>query len=244
MTTSTLEALAQSTEHDPSEPPEATPTEPETPEQLIARGVIPEGYTRDKDTGDIRPKKRGGRPRRGTPPPTPDTPIDRSTGDEPPNSKAKGKRRQAIPRWQKGVIANGMTKLYKRTGKIIKALDRDIGIAVIENAEDCGEAWDDLARTNPRVRALLMKLISGGAWGAVLMAHLPILLAIVMKDGIRKHIPFMKLLENVMSDDEDGQSEVSKLLGGMSPEDMQQVMSLGMQLMGQTAGQVNPNGAE
>lgn len=233
MTTATLEALAQSTEHEPDE----DPPEVETPEQLIARGIIPEGYTRDRETNEIRPKKRGGRPRQGTPPPTPTEPVTRGQ-DEAPNPKAKGKPQQHIPRYQKGVIAAGMTKLYRRAGKIIKAMDRDIGIAVIESAEDCGEAWDDLARTNPRVRAFLMKLISGGAWGAVLMAHLPILLAIIMKDGIRKHIPFMKLIEAATSEDEKGESSVADFLGGMSGEDMRQMVQLGMTMMGQTAEKV------
>lgn len=240
MDTDTLTALGQSTELPDPDPPEQDPPE-ETPEQLIARGVIPEGYTRDPYTKEIRPKKRGGRRRQGTPPPAPDTPIERGQ-DEPPNSKAKGRVRQSVPRWQKGVIAAGMTKLYKRTGKIIKAMDRDIGIAVIESAEDCGEAWDDLARTNPRVRAFLMKLIAGGAWGAVLMAHAPILMAIIMKDGIRKHIPFIKLLEGVMSDDEDGPSDISTMLGGMTQDDIQRVMDLGMQMMGKAAMRVNTNG--
>lgn len=247
MDTDTLTALGQSTELPEHDPPDLTPPPPdqgeqetETPEQIIARGGIPEGYTRDQQTKEIRPKKTRGRPRTGTPPPTPQTPIDR-TEDESPDSKARGKVQKGVPRWQKGVIANGMTKLYSRTGKIIKAMDRDIGIALIESAEDCGEAWDELARTNPRVRAFLLKLITGGAWGAVIMAHLPILMAIVMKDGIRKHIPFMKLLEAATSDDEDGKPAMGDMLSGLSSEDMKNMVQLGMQMMEQTAGKVNTN---
>src|SRR5579872_1893542 len=101
----------------------------------------------------------------------------------------------------KGFIATRVNKLYVRTGKIVKVADAEIGDAIIsctkkESDDDVtvGEAWEDLARTNPRVRALLLKILQGGAWGQLFMAHMPIFMAIVMKDGIRKHIPFMKLM--------------------------------------------------
>lgn len=212
-----------------------------TPEQIIAHGGIPDGYVRDSVTKEIRPRKRSGRRRTGTAALRPDTPLDRSP-DEKPDSKAKAKRQPATPRYQKGVIAAGMTRLYKRTGKIIKAMDKPIGIAVIESAEDCGEAWDELARTNPRVRRALMKLISGGAWGALIMAHAPIFLAILMKDGIRKHIPFMKLLNSVL-DDQDESNDIKDLLGGMNADDMRDVMNLAQNLMGSAAASASKNGA-
>jgi hypothetical protein len=224
MDTDTLTALA-----------DATDLREETPEQLIARGIIPEGYTRDPYTKEIRPKKRGGRIRTGTPPPATGSPIGREP-DQAPDSKARGKTQPHTPRYQKGVIAAGMTKLYRRAGKIIREIDRDIGIAVMECAEDCGEAWDELARTNPRVRKFLLKLITGGAWSAVFMAHAPILLAIIMKEGIRKRIPFMKLIKAGLEKDETGQAaDLSSMLGNMTPEDMQAMVNLGMQLMDQVS---------
>jgi hypothetical protein len=220
---------------------EATESLEETPEQLITRGIIPEGYTRDPHTKEIRPKKRGGRPRTGTPPPATGTPVDREP-DQAPDSKARGKTQPRIPRYQKGVIAAGMTKLYRRAGKIIKEMDRDIGTAVIECAEDCGEAWDELARTNPRVRRFLLKLITGGAWTAVFMAHAPILLAVIMKERIRKHIPFMKLIEAGLEEDETGQAaDLSAMLGNMTSEDMRAMVNLGMRMMDQAATKVNSN---
>lgn len=216
----------------------------ETPEDLIARGVIPEGYIRDPKTKEIRPRKRRGR-RAGTAAPRPETPLERGE-DEKPDSKARGKRKQPVPRYQKGVVAAGMTKLYKRTGRIVKAIDRPIGIAIVECAEDCGEAWDELARTNPNVRRTLMKLISGGAWGAVIMAHAPIAMAIIMKDGIRKHIPFMRLIEGVMEDANEGDDDegIGGLLKGMTREDMQQMMNVAQGMMGGMAARAAQNGAD
>lgn len=183
---------------------------------------IPEGWVRDRDTGEYRPPKRRGR-KPVTPPPSEHDPIER-TEDNPPGKTPRARKTSSasIPRYKAGVIAKGMATLYRRTGKILKALDRDIGIAVIESADDCGEAWDDLARTNPRIRAVCMKLITGGAWTQLFVAHLPILLAILMKDAIRKHIPFGKFLARAMEPDEDQTSAVSDMLGAdLTPEDVQ-----------------------
>lgn len=250
MTAETLGLLAADTEvpdpglsGDSLTPADQGERETETAEEMIARGEIPEGYTRDPRTKQVRPKKTRGRPRLGTSAPRPDTPLDRKP-DESPDTKAKGHREAPIPRYQKGVIAAGMTKLYKRAGRVVKAMDKDIGTAIIECAEDCGEAWDELARTNPRIRRTLMKMISGGAWGSVIMAHLPIVLAIIMKDGIKKHIPFMKLIDSMMADDEEGPSDLSSMLGGMSQEDMKQAMSMAQGLMGGVAMRAAQNGAD
>lgn len=195
----------------------------------------PAGWVKDRTTGEFRPPKRRGRkPLTPPPPPGEHEPLNRETPDTEPDSKSRGVNAKGVPRWKAGVIAKGMTKLYKRTGKIIKAMDRDIGIAVIESAEDCGEAWDDLARQNPRIRAFLLKLITGGSWMALLWAHAPIFLAIIMKDGIKKHIPFVKLLKATLEPDEEGTSEVSDLLGGLQGADVQDIIKLGQTLMQQT----------
>lgn len=200
-------------------------TEPENPAP-----EIPEGWVLDKETKQYRPPKRRGRRPAATPPPTDHEPITRADDTEP-DSKARGKTRAAVPRWKAGVISKGMAKLYRRTGKILKAIDRDIGIAVIESADDCGEAWDDLARTNPRIRAALLKMITGGSWASLLWAHAPIFMAIAMKDGIRKHIPFMRFVETMFEPDENGTSEMSEALGGLQPGDVNQMMGFAQGLM-------------
>jgi hypothetical protein len=50
--------------------------------------------------------------------------------------------------------------------------------------EACADAWVMLARRDARVRALLRKLTTGSAWGAVFMAHMPIVLPLLMRKGI------------------------------------------------------------
>lgn len=195
---------------------------------------IPEGWVKDRVTGEFRPPKRRGRKPLPATPPGDHEPITREADTEP-DAKSRGRNVKGVPRWKAGVIAKGMTKLYKRTGKIIRAMDRDIGIAVIECAEDCGEAWDDIARQNPRIRAFLLKMITGGSWASLIWAHAPIFMAVIMKDGIRKHIPFMKLIESLLETDADGTSEVSDALGGLQPGDVQQMMGVAQGLMANMA---------
>jgi hypothetical protein len=185
--------------------------------------------------------------------------------DRKPGKSAKTKRSRrvktdtavSVPPFRAGPIAAGMNKLYFRTGKFIRVMDRDIGMAVIEStrkeSEDdvtVGEAWEELARTNPRIRAALLKLISGGSYTQLMMAHAPIFLAIIMKDSIKKHIPFMKLIEAALVDDGDGDgggqpSDISAMLGGLSPEDAAQMAQMAQGMMAQMGFNMgrNPNGA-
>jgi hypothetical protein len=139
-----------------------------------------------------------------------------------------------------GTIARGMNKLYARAGKICKVMDPEIGEAILsvtkkESADDVtvGEAWEELAKTNPRVRAFLLKALQGGAWGQLVMCHVPILMAIIMKDAIRKHIPFMKLITALMEEDSEGEpSEVTKATG-LKKEDVDEAMKVAMSMLPQ-----------
>lgn len=197
-------------------------------------------------------------------------------GDETPSapgrkrSKAKAeKAAEPTPQHRPGIITKGVNKLYRKAGKIVQVMDPAIGFAIIEstrNTADEGEAddsvgaaWDEVARTNPRIRKFLLKLIAGGAWGQLIMAHAPILLAILMKEGVAKHIPFMQLMQAFLSDGPDtdahaahepdgsgaqaGGGGLSGLLDGLRPEDLEQMQGLAQQMMmGQAAKVADPNG--
>lgn len=201
----------------------------------------PWGWTRDKETGKMRPKKRPGRPKV---PPTAEEiaadlaargPAERDK-DRPPES-GKGKRSlaepPAMPRG--GVIAAGVNKLYRRAGKIVRAMDPDIGEAIImctrrDDLEDdeltVGEAWENLCRTNPRIRAFIMNAIRGGAWSDLVMAHAPIGIALFMKPWVQRLIPFGRLVESVAEADEDTPEGGGGLPGGMTADDAGDVAAL------------------
>ena len=162
-----------------------------------------------------------------------------------------------LPPFRAGPLAKAVNKLYRRIGRILKMIDHDMGIAVLactrkEEEDDVtvGEAWEELARTNPRVRAFLLRLTTGGAVASLLEAHLPILLALVMKDAIRRHIPFMRLIEawaeEIPGDEEDEDDQededgsgmpagLGKLFSGLTPEDMAQMHHVANSMAAQMA---------
>lgn len=232
------------------------PPDVETVDPLAPDDDAPHGYMIDPKTRERRPKKLPGRPRAGsvTPLPPGESPSledlktvkrDKPAEDRPPGKVKKtrsGKKifdESTLPPFRPGPIAKGMNKLYARTGKFVRVMDFDIGTAIImatqkESDDDItvGEAWEEVAKTNPRIRAFLLKMITGGAWSQLIMAHAPIFLAIMMKDGIKKHIPFMKLIEAMLSPDEETGAPPD-MFGGMTPEDVQQATQFAMAQMAQ-----------
>lgn len=183
---------------------------------------VPTGYTKDLETGEIRPKKSPGRPRKGTPPvdvlkaereAAEERAADRAPGKSPKVKDALPGQKEPTPPFREGQISRGINRLYRKTGRLVKVMDPQVGAAIIESTRKdddsdvtVGEAWEEIARSNPRVRRFLLKMLSGGAWGQLFMAHAPILLAVIMKDAIRQRIPFGRLLEAFVSTDEEGVS--------------------------------------
>ena len=171
-------------------------------------------------------------------PPDGEPRSDRAPDDKrrPSRSRKKTAGADPTPPYKAGVIAAGVNKLYRRAGKIVRAMDADIGEAIIQaarNTADPGEAddsvgaaWDELAKTNPRIRKFLLKCVAGGAWGQLVMAHAPIAMAIVMKPAILRLIPFSKLIESMAEPDEDTPKGAGGLPGGMTAADAEQVAEL------------------
>jgi hypothetical protein len=197
-------------------------------------GDAPYGWTTDPKTGERRPKKRPGRPRK------PPGEEELRAGAAPPDTEPDlppGPRRQAakpdeadVPMPRGGVIAKGVNRLYRRAGKIVRAMDWDIGTAIIEctRSEEpddltVGEAWEQLARTNPRVRAFLLKALKGGAWQDLVMAHAPIGIALAMKPAVQRMLPFGRLAESVLEPDEDSQP------GDLLPADAAEMQAMAEQ---------------
>lgn len=225
----------------------------------------PYGYTTDPD-GTVRPKIKAGRPRRTqksleelkaekAEAPASDSPESR-VGDRAPaesrsrfrSSKAKPDEPKSYPQFREGVIEKGINRLYRKTGKIVKVWDASVGQALIDitRAEDpdditVGKAWEEIARTNPRIRKFLLKLIRGGNWGALAWAHMPVLLALFMKYRLGERLPMGNFMEAFMTPDgEDGAPSDGSPLEGLLPKDMSQMGDL-MAMAQQMAEQVMNN---
>lgn len=231
------------------------PGDAEETDPLAPDDDAPYGYTVDRATGERRAKKLPGRPRAseadtaltasdpGEPPSLDelrarkaDKQADRAPA--PPKARViRGKKPTAeevnAPAFRAGPIAKGMNRLYLKTGKIVRAFDPEVGNAMIEatkkETEDdvtVGEAWEEVARVNPRVRKFLLKLISGGAWGQLAMAHMPILLAVLMKPQVMSKIPFNQVLASLAEPEDDTPTGEGALPGGMTADDAGQVMAM------------------
>jgi hypothetical protein len=190
--------------------------------------------------------------------PAPEAPGDRAPDDKrrAPRSHKKAPGPDVTPPYKAGVIATGVNKLYRRAGKIVRAMDADVGEAIIQaarNTADPGEpddsvgaAWDELAKTNPRIRRFLLKCVAGGAWGQLVMAHAPIAMAIVMKPAILKLIPFSRLIESMAEPDDDTPEGDGGLPGGMTAPDaaamaqlaQRQVAAMGLKIPPEVAEQM------
>ncbi|HEV2317330.1 MAG TPA: hypothetical protein VGV89_07135 [Thermoplasmata archaeon] len=216
------------------------PDDPAPPDAPDATGDAPYGYTTDRKTGEVRPKKAPGRPR--IPPDAeqleqgPELPRD---ADRPPD---EGKRRRrgkgpaadfkAPPMPAGGTVAKRINRVYRKAGKFVRAFDPELGAAFIESATaepvpegdepdlTVGEAWENLCRTNPRIRARVLKLLEGGAWTEVFLAHSPIGVALLMKPAVMRFLPIGKLAASWMEVDEDS------LPGDLTPEDLEQLRGL------------------
>src|SRR3546814_20698564 len=74
-----------------------------------------------------------------------------------PKEKKAKVRRPTPPMPRKG-LAGPLTNMYTGLGMTVSMIDKQCGMAIVESAEDCAQAWEDLAKTNPKVRrALLMR---------------------------------------------------------------------------------------
>lgn len=74
---------------------------------------------------------------------------------------------------------DAITSLYTYFGMGLMPFKPAAALKVSECAEQCAEAWYDLARENDAVRRAILAIIEGGAWGKIFAAHLPILLTLI-----------------------------------------------------------------
>lgn len=222
----------------------------------------PYGYTRDAATGEMRPKKSPGRPRK--PPSLDELKAEKETeaagepviegrvvGDRPPETP-RGRKKGAgdpkpdkpvnpVPQFREGQIEKGINKMYRRAGRIVRVMDAEIGAAIIEAARKesdddltVGSAWEEIARHNPRIRAFLLMMMRGGAWGGLFWAHAPIFLAVLMKPAVQARLPFGAMMAAFMSGDDEGGGQDAEEDGdgprpgggGLTPADMSQMMGM------------------
>lgn len=69
--------------------------------------------------------------------------------------------------------------LYVTSAMAVMMVRPPVAQVMAEQADTCADAWVELSKENDGVRRALLFLIEGGAWGAVIVAHAPIALAML-----------------------------------------------------------------
>jgi hypothetical protein len=101
---------------------------------------------------------------------------DRANDKGKPAAKA---RKKAVPR-RKGQFVEPLTQMYAMVGAVAMPFDPVCANAVITSAQQCAESLDELAYQNEAVRRALYSLTQTSAIGAVMVAHAPIAIAVMM----------------------------------------------------------------
>lgn len=235
--------------------------------------IAPYGYMIDRATGERRAKKKPGRQIvRDSDPPTAPTGAppsleelragakngrakDRAPGADPKTGRSKSERPtfdpSSVPPFRAGPIARGMNLLYMRAGKLIRFFDPELGAALMMVATSegdgdltVGDAWEEVARTNVRVRAVLLRLISGGSWSRVAWAHAPIGMAILAKPAIARRLPLARFVDawaegargeqaQAAARSTDVPPSMADLFSGVSEEEMQAAAMMAQTMMAQ-----------
>ncbi len=104
-----------------------------------------------------------------------------------PNASKPRKMRKPAPAMPRGGLAKPLTDIYVSLGMVMMPFDPSCAKIIIEQAPACAEALDEMAKQNPAVRRILISLVTTSAWGKVIMAHAPILMAVAMH-----HVPALK----------------------------------------------------
>lgn len=238
----------------PPEPEPAAGGAEEPDADLAPDENAPYGYMRDRATGEKRPKRRSGRPRApktaeelaAAPPvaPEPDKPpeaprrrsrVAAAILPSPSPAPAPPASEPDMPR--AGYIAKRTNALYRRAGKLVRVWNYPLGMAFIEctradpDDEDdvtVGQAWENLAKENPRIRAWLLNLIKGGDWQDLVMAHAPIGVAIVTSTWVGRILPLGRLAASMLEPEpEELEEEEAPEEGAaprLMPEDAEQMM--------------------
>lgn len=93
------------------------------------------------------------------------------------------KPKSPTPTARQGKYVDSLKEIYGYAGMAITVVDPICGAAILESAEQCATSVDELAYKNPAVRRVIESITQTSVIGAVVAAHMPILLAVAMHHG-------------------------------------------------------------
>lgn len=96
----------------------------------------------------------------------------------------RAKTRKPPPPRRKGMFIEPLENIYASMAIVLMPFDPICANAIAAAAPACAKSLDDLAYQNDAVRRMIFALVNTSAIGAVITAHLPILLAVAIH-----HVP-------------------------------------------------------
>lgn len=124
--------------------------------------------------------------------------------------RTRGRRqpKKPVSRAKKGAFTEPLSQMYTMAGMAVFVRDQHCGTAIMEAASGCAEALDELAYRNESVRRALDALVKTSTFGAVIAAHLPIVLAVAGHHGGGK-MPFVpSVVPDFSEADPEGDGEI------------------------------------
>lgn len=85
-----------------------------------------------------------------------------------------------ITEYRPGILVKPLRDLYVTVGTLVLPFNKAVGTAFIQNAEPCAKALDNAAKTDKQIRRVLMLLVQGSVWGEIIIAHMPIMMALAV----------------------------------------------------------------
>ena len=110
--------------------------------------------------------------------------------DKPPTKPSRGRAEKPAAssrmkaRTSTASLERQLKELFTTVGGIVVMFDDVCGPVVIDNSERLAAAWAKAAEQNPRLKKMLESLLSGGAYGEVVIVTFMTLLPIFVHHGL------------------------------------------------------------
>lgn len=72
-----------------------------------------------------------------------------------------------------------LVSMYETVASLAQPIRPTLALAIHTSKEQCVDSWMNLADKNVKVRAKILAFLEGGEWTAVLIAHLPLFMAVI-----------------------------------------------------------------
>lgn len=95
-------------------------------------------------------------------------------------STKAAKPRKPMPQMPASALRKGLIDLYNGMALMLMPFQPEIAMRVSQSAEGCADAWIEFSKTNPAIKRFLIGLVTASAGGALIIAHVPIMIAVAI----------------------------------------------------------------